>query len=109
MSRYGCRIKELFLLLYTSLANFIAFCFTGAQDNLIISVQGGRYDVDIIERSRTAVYWDETTSYVRRCSWFYKEDGESRFLPYDESFADRLEVRFIRMFSSISQKYLMDN
>ena len=66
--------------------------FLGAQDNLVVSVQGGRYDVDIIDRSRTAVYWQESTSNVRRCSWFYKEDGESRFLPYDENFAQRLEV-----------------
>ena len=63
---------------------------------MIISVQGGRYDVDLIERSRTAVYWDEAASYVRRCSWFYKEDGESRFLPYEESIADKLEVHSIK-------------
>ena len=57
-----------------------------------MSVEGGRYDVDIIERTRTSVYWEESTSFVRRCSWFYKEDGESRFLPYDEQAAEKLEV-----------------
>ena len=64
----------------------------GAQDNVVVSVEGGRYDVDLIERCRTSIYWEEPVSQIRRCTWFYRDDGETRFLPYDEDFADKLEV-----------------
>ena len=59
-----------------------------------MSTDGGRYDVDIPSRNRKAVYWDEPESKVRRCSWFYRNDGDSRLVPYDEEFADKLEARF---------------
>ena len=59
---------------------------------MIVSVEGGRYDVDLIERTRHAVYWEEPETKVRRCSWFYKPDGDTRFMPYDEDFAEKLEV-----------------
>jgi hypothetical protein len=58
----------------------------------IVSVNGGRYDVDIAMRLRRAVYWDEPESYVRRCSWFYRTDADSRIAPYEEDFATKLEV-----------------
>jgi hypothetical protein len=61
----------------------------------IVSVNGGRYDVDIIKRVRRAVYWDEPESHVRRCSWFYRTDADSRIIPYEEEFANRLEVVII--------------
>ena len=55
-------------------------------------MEGGRYDVDIIERTRQAVYWEEVTPKVRRCSWFYKPEGDTRYMPYEEDFAEKLEV-----------------
>ena len=59
---------------------------------MLISVEGGRYDVNMTTRMRNPVFWEENPSQVRRCSWFYKADGDSRFVPYEEDFAARLEV-----------------
>jgi hypothetical protein len=59
---------------------------------VLIPTDGGRYDVDLHHRQRRAIYWEEPVSDVRRCSWFYKGEGERWYLPYDESQANRLEV-----------------
>lgn len=61
-------------------------------ENVIVSTDGGRYDVQLYDRIRTAVYWEEDPTEVRRCSWFYKGDTDSRFIPYSEEFSDKLEV-----------------
>jgi len=58
----------------------------------LVSVDGGRYDVDVEQRVRRPVYWDEADSLVRRCSWFYRSDTDNRMIPYDEQFAALLEV-----------------
>ena len=58
----------------------------------VVSVDGGRYDVDVEQRVRRSVYWDESDSLVRRCSWFYRSETDSRMVPYDEEFAAQLEV-----------------
>ncbi len=44
------------------------------------------------QRLRQSVYWEEPASEVRRCSWFYKGEGDSFYLPYDEITAATLEV-----------------
>ncbi|XP_033122396.1 phospholipase DDHD2-like isoform X1 [Anneissia japonica] len=59
-----------------------------------ISTDGGRYDVNLSNRSRQSIYWEESLSQVRRCTWFYKAEGENRFIPYEESLADYLEMEF---------------
>lgn len=59
-----------------------------------MATDGGRYDVNIIERRRFAVYWEEEPKEVRRCSWFYKSTLESRFRPYDENTAYSLELEY---------------
>lgn len=59
---------------------------------MIIRTDGGRYDVQLYDRMRTAVYWEEEPTEVRRCTWFYKGDTDSRFIPYSEEFSDKLEV-----------------
>lgn len=69
---------------------------SGAEDNIIISTDGGRYDVDIAERTRTAVYWEEQPTQVRRSSWFYRPEGDSRFVPYGEEFSEQLEEAYKR-------------
>lgn len=61
-------------------------------ENVIIRTDGGRYDVQLYDRLRTAVYWEEEPAEVRRCSWFYKGDSDSQFVPYSEEFSDKLEV-----------------
>jgi len=78
-------LDEVLLFLCMSMA------VTGQSAGLV-SVDGGRYDVDVEQRVRQPVYWDECDSHVRRCSWFYRSDTDSRMVPYAEEFAARLEV-----------------
>ncbi|XP_054727997.1 mucin-2 isoform X1 [Anastrepha obliqua] len=59
----------------------------------IVAVEGGRYDVNIKERTKTSVYWECTPIEVRRCSWFYK-GTDSKMVPYEEPIADLLENEY---------------
>lgn len=61
-------------------------------ESVIVRTDGGRYDVQLYDRQRNAVYWEEEPTEVRRCTWFYKGDTDSRFIPYSEDFSDKLEV-----------------
>uniref|UniRef100_A0A4W4GH03 DDHD domain-containing protein n=1 Tax=Electrophorus electricus TaxID=8005 RepID=A0A4W4GH03_ELEEL len=63
-------------------------------ENVVVCTDGGRYDVQLYDRSRTAVYWEEEPTEVRRCTWFYKGDTDSRFIPYSEEFSDKLEAEY---------------
>ncbi|KAM8923756.1 SEC23-interacting protein isoform 2-T2 [Pelodytes ibericus] len=63
-------------------------------ESVVVSTDGGRYDVYLYDRERKAVYWDEEDSEVRRCSWFYKGDADSRFIPYSEEFSEKLELEY---------------
>ncbi|MBN3324358.1 S23IP protein, partial [Atractosteus spatula] len=63
-------------------------------ENVVVCTDGGRYDVQLYDRIRTAVYWEEEPSEVRRCSWFYKGDTDSRFIPYSEEFSEKLEGEY---------------
>ncbi|XP_008104997.1 SEC23-interacting protein isoform X2 [Anolis carolinensis] len=63
-------------------------------ENVLLSTDGGRYDVYLYDRVRKAVYWEEEQSEVRRCTWFYKGDTDSRFIPYTEDFSEKLEVEY---------------
>ena len=70
------------------------FAIVGEIDmDTLVSTDGGRYDVNIMQRTRTPIYWEaKTTSTVRRSTWFYKDIRESRFTPYEERHAAKLEV-----------------
>lgn len=57
-----------------------------------MAVDGERYDVHVRERKRYAVYWEQGPTEVRRCTWFYKGDKDTRFMPYSEDFSKSLEV-----------------
>lgn len=59
-----------------------------------VATDGGRYDVDILRRTRTSVYWSGNPTEVRRSSWFYKGSAESRYIPYEESISARLEEEY---------------
>ncbi|XP_076668980.1 uncharacterized protein LOC143369217 isoform X2 [Andrena cerasifolii] len=59
-----------------------------------VGTDGGRYDVDILRRQRSSVYWSGGPAEVRRCSWFFKGPTESRYIPYDEGTAARLEEEY---------------
>ncbi|KAM6964946.1 triacylglycerol hydrolase DDHD2 [Aplochiton taeniatus] len=65
------------------------------EEVVVVAVDGERYDVGVRERKRFAVYWEQAPSEVRRCSWFYKGDKDSRFLPYSEDFSSRLEEAYM--------------
>mgnify|MGYP001796234701 CR=1 FL=1 len=58
----------------------------------IVPTDGGRYDVNLDKRLQHAIYWDESVSVVRRCSWFCKGSGESKLTPYTEDLSSQLEV-----------------
>jgi hypothetical protein len=62
------------------------------QESTLVSTDGGRYDVNLSERLRYAVFWEEEPKVIQRCSWFYKREGDNRYVPYEEKFALRLEV-----------------
>lgn len=59
---------------------------------MVVAVDGERYDVHVKKRKRYAVYWEQTPTEVRRCTWFYKGDKDTKFVPYPEDFSTRLEV-----------------
>lgn len=59
-----------------------------------IPTDGGRYDVILSERKRSAVYWEEEPNAIRRCTWFYKREGDNRYVPYEENFAQKLEEEY---------------
>ncbi|XP_067640001.1 mucin-17 isoform X2 [Eurosta solidaginis] len=59
----------------------------------IVAVEGGRYDVNIKERTKAPVYWEGAKMEVRRCSWFYK-GTDSKMVPYEEAIADLLENEY---------------
>lgn len=69
-------------------------------ENVIVSTDGGRYDVQLYDRTRTSVYWEEEQTEVRRCTWFYKGDADSRFIPYSEEFSDKLEAEYKKAVST---------
>ncbi|XP_052266093.1 phospholipase DDHD2-like isoform X2 [Dreissena polymorpha] len=62
--------------------------------NIVVPIEGGRYDVNLSERKRYPVYWEEEPKAVRRCSWFYKREGDNRYVPYDENLCNRLEDEY---------------
>ncbi|XP_036915526.1 SEC23-interacting protein isoform X1 [Sturnira hondurensis] len=63
-------------------------------ESVVLGTDGGRYDVHLYERMRRAVYWEEEPAEVRRCTWFYKGDTDSRFIPYTEEFSEKLEAEY---------------
>uniref|UniRef100_A0AAQ4PGE9 DDHD domain containing 2 n=1 Tax=Gasterosteus aculeatus aculeatus TaxID=481459 RepID=A0AAQ4PGE9_GASAC len=65
------------------------------EDEVVIAVEGERYDVHVKDRKRYAVYWEQGPTEVRRCTWFYKGNKDTRFMPYPEDFSKRLEEAFM--------------
>lgn len=65
-----------------------------SSEDMLVAVDGERYDVHIHERKRYAVYWEQAPTEVRRCTWFYKGDKDTRFMPYPEDFSQKLEEAY---------------
>lgn len=63
-----------------------------SEDKAVVATDGGRYDVDLDSMKREPVYWNEKRAEVRRCTWFYRGDGELKLIPYEEEVASILEV-----------------
>ncbi|XP_007935106.1 SEC23-interacting protein [Orycteropus afer afer] len=63
-------------------------------ESVVLGTDGGRYDVYLYDRVRKPVYWEEEPAEVRRCTWFYKGDTDSRFIPYTEEFGEKLEAEY---------------
>ncbi|XP_006831561.1 PREDICTED: SEC23-interacting protein [Chrysochloris asiatica] len=63
-------------------------------ESVVLGTDGGRYDVHLCDRVRKPVYWEEEPAEVRRCTWFYKGDADSRFVPYTEEFSENLEAEY---------------
>ncbi|XP_034471761.1 nascent polypeptide-associated complex subunit alpha, muscle-specific form isoform X2 [Drosophila innubila] len=66
-----------------------------SDSTCIVPVEGGRYDVNIKERTKTPVFWEGKAIEVRRCSWFYKA-VDSKYVPYAEETAAALEAEYKR-------------
>ncbi|XP_073444924.1 triacylglycerol hydrolase DDHD2 isoform X1 [Dendrobates tinctorius] len=73
-----------------------AFCSGENPNSIVVPVCGGRYDVYLGSRRRLSVYWDEEDSIVQRCTWFYKGDKDSKYVPYPENFSEILEDAFMQ-------------
>ncbi|XP_050678441.1 SEC23-interacting protein [Leptidea sinapis] len=71
-----------------------AFNSPDLNEHTLVQTDGGRYDVNIMNRTRDAVYWKENTSSVRRCCWFYKGNTDARYIPYTEHIAEKLEEEY---------------
>uniref|UniRef100_H3DEQ3 DDHD domain containing 2 n=1 Tax=Tetraodon nigroviridis TaxID=99883 RepID=H3DEQ3_TETNG len=64
-------------------------------EEVVVAVDGERYDVRVNERKRYAVYWQQAPTEVRRCTWFYKGDKDTTFMPYPEDFSQSLEDAYM--------------
>ncbi|XP_056889936.1 phospholipase DDHD2 isoform X4 [Takifugu flavidus] len=64
-------------------------------EEVVVAVDGERYDVRVKERKRYAVYWEQAPTEVRRCTWFYKGDKDTKFMPYPEGFSNSLEEAYM--------------
>ncbi|CAN7990219.1 unnamed protein product, partial [Ixodes hexagonus] len=71
-----------------------------AGGETVVRTDGGRFDVLVGDRLRVPVYWQEPPSAVRRCTWFYKPETHSGFVPYPEDVAALLEEHFGRAVST---------
>nr|XP_020450202.1 phospholipase DDHD2 isoform X3 [Monopterus albus] len=72
-------------------------CNTAAskEEEVVVAVDGQRYDVHVKERKCYPVYWEQAPTEVRRCTWFYKGDKDTRFMPYPEDFSKSLEEAYM--------------
>uniref|UniRef100_A0AAQ5X3U4 DDHD domain-containing protein n=1 Tax=Amphiprion ocellaris TaxID=80972 RepID=A0AAQ5X3U4_AMPOC len=89
--------RKLFLCLFvfTSACLCVYFAVGDEEEDVVVAVDGERYDVHVKERMRYAVYWEQAPTEVRRCTWFYKGDKDTKFMPYPEDFSKNLEDAYM--------------
>jgi len=68
-----------------------AYLALESNPNAIVATNGDRYDCYIKDRFRRSVYWNEDDQAIRRCTWYYKKEGHTKFTPYTEQFSNKLE------------------
>ena len=68
-----------------------AYQLLDTNPSVIVSTNGDRYDCYLKDRFRRSVYWTETDQEIRRCTWYFKKEGHTKFIPYTEQFAFKLE------------------
>ncbi|KAF7278816.1 hypothetical protein GWI33_007931 [Rhynchophorus ferrugineus] len=83
-----------------SLAIEHAFTSNDLDLDKVLATDGGRFDVNILRRQRIPVYWEGNVTEVRRCSWFHKNAGDRKYVPYEENIATKLEEEFKQAFES---------
>ena len=65
----------------------------GQEHKFLVSVNGGRYDCDLVDLVKRPIYWTEKKlEKIRRCLWFYKENHDQIYVPYEEEYSEFLEV-----------------
>lgn len=64
------------------------------SSDTVVATDGGRYDVNVVNRERNCVYWKAPTTEVRRCSWFRRGSADGVFVPYEEYMALVLENQY---------------
>ncbi|UJR15860.1 hypothetical protein I4U23_002786 [Adineta vaga] len=81
------------------------------QNIEIVSTNGNRYDVNLITRKHTAVYWSNESNEIRRSKWFYSTSKSTRSIPCDESTDETLENLYFETCNqqSWSTKYEINN
>uniref|UniRef100_A0A8C6PVF3 DDHD domain containing 2 n=1 Tax=Nothobranchius furzeri TaxID=105023 RepID=A0A8C6PVF3_NOTFU len=65
------------------------------EEDVRVAVDGERYDVHVKERKRYAVYWEQAPTEVRRCTWFFKGDKDTQYMPYPEDLSTSLEEAYM--------------
>ncbi|XP_051540448.1 phospholipase DDHD2-like isoform X1 [Myxocyprinus asiaticus] len=65
------------------------------REEVVVAVEGRRYDVRLRERKRYAMYWEQAPTEVRRCSWFHKGSKDVTYTPYTEELSDILENAYM--------------
>jgi hypothetical protein len=58
-----------------------------------VLIKGGRFEVDLVDLKKRSIYWSQAKeAECQRCLWFYKENNEQLYEPYDEEYCEFLEV-----------------
>lgn len=77
----------------------------GQEHKFLVSVNGGRHECDLVDLVKRPVYWKEKNlEKIRRCLWFYKENNEQIYIPYEEEYSEFLEVTAFFCYISSSEQ-----
>ncbi len=48
--------------------------------------------MNLIQHTRTSIYWVDQPNEIRRSKWFYSIQKDNRFIPFNEQMDEILEV-----------------